>query len=67
MKFEAEVCAELVYNVNITAYTPLPDNTYKRQTPMLLAGFEPAIPASELLQTDALDPVATGDRLWMCW
>jgi hypothetical protein len=35
-------------------------NTPKRHTSMPLAGFKPAIPASELPQTHALDHVATG-------
>jgi hypothetical protein len=35
-------------------------NTHKRQTSMLPAGFEPAIPASERPQTNALDRAATG-------
>ena len=35
-------------------------NTHKRETDMLLAGFEPAIPASERPQTEALDRAATG-------
>jgi hypothetical protein len=35
-------------------------NTHKRWTSMPLAGFEPTIPASERLQTQALDHVATG-------
>jgi len=35
-------------------------NTYRRQTSMPPAGFEHAIPASELPQTHALDRVATG-------
>jgi hypothetical protein len=35
-------------------------NTQKRQTSMPPAGFEPAIPASERLQTHALDRVVTG-------
>ena len=34
-------------------------NTLKRQTSMPLTGFEPAIPASERPQTDALDCAAT--------
>jgi len=33
--------------------------THKRQTSMFPAGFEPTIPASEYLQTHALDRVAT--------
>jgi hypothetical protein len=36
------------------------NDTYKRQTSMPSAGFEPAIPASERLQTHALDRTATG-------
>jgi hypothetical protein len=35
-------------------------NTYKGQTLMLPAGFEPAIPASERPQTHAIARVATG-------
>jgi hypothetical protein len=35
-------------------------NTYKRQTSMLPAGFEPTIPVSERPQTHVLDRVATG-------
>jgi hypothetical protein len=35
-------------------------NTQKRQTPMLLAGFEPAISASKRLQAHTLDSAATG-------
>jgi hypothetical protein len=35
-------------------------NTHKRQTSMPPAGFESAIPASELPQTHALDGAATG-------
>ena len=35
-------------------------NIHKRQTSVSPAGFEPAIPASERPQTDALDRVATG-------
>ena len=35
-------------------------NTHKRQTSMPPAGFEPTIPASEWLQTYALDRAATG-------
>ena len=35
-------------------------NTPNRQTSMAPAGFEPTIPASERLRTDALDRVATG-------
>jgi len=35
-------------------------NTQKRQISMLSAGFEPAIPASERLQTHAFDRAATG-------
>jgi hypothetical protein len=34
-------------------------NTHKRQTSMPLAGFEPAIPASERPQNYALDRAAT--------
>ena len=34
-------------------------NTYKRQTSILPAGFEPATPASEWPQTHALDRAAT--------
>jgi hypothetical protein len=39
-------------------------NTHKRETSMLPAGFEPAIPASELPQTHALDRAATGIGSW---
>jgi hypothetical protein len=35
-------------------------NTHKRQTSMLSAAFEPAIPASKRPQTHALDRAATG-------
>ena len=35
-------------------------NTYKKQTAMLPAGFEPAIPGSDRLQIHALDRAATG-------
>ena len=35
-------------------------NTHNRQTSMPPVGFEPAIPASERLQTHALDRAATG-------
>jgi hypothetical protein len=35
-------------------------NTHKRQTPMCPAGFEPATPASERPQTNALDRATTG-------
>jgi hypothetical protein len=35
-------------------------NTYKRQTSMLPAGFEAAIPASERPQNHTLDRAATG-------
>ena len=35
-------------------------NTHKRRTSMPPAGFEPTIPASERLQTHALDRTATG-------
>ena len=35
-------------------------NPYKRQTSMLPAGFEPAIPASERPQNDVLDRAVTG-------
>jgi hypothetical protein len=35
-------------------------STHKRQTSMPPVGFEPAIPASERLQTHALDGAATG-------
>jgi len=46
----------------IPSQGPLPDNTQtpKRETSMLPAGFEPVISASEWLQTDALNPEATG-------
>jgi hypothetical protein len=36
-------------------------NTYQGQTPMPPVGFEPAIPASELPHTYALDRAATGN------
>ena len=36
------------------------NSNYKRRASMLPAGFEPAIPASEWLQTLALYPTATG-------
>jgi hypothetical protein len=41
---------------------PVPDknNNQKRQTSVLPAGFEPTVPASEQLQTHALDRAATG-------
>jgi len=35
-------------------------NTHRRQTSMPPASFEPAIPASELPQTHALDHMVTG-------
>jgi hypothetical protein len=35
-------------------------NTHKRQTSIPQAGFEPAIPASERLQTKSLEGVGTG-------
>ena len=35
-------------------------NNHKRDTPMLPAGFEPAIPTSEQLQTHAIERAATG-------
>ena len=38
-------------------------NTHKRQTFMLLAGFESTIPASELPQNYAVDRAATGNQL----
>jgi len=38
-------------------------NTYKRQTSTSPVGFEPAIPAGERPQTDALDGAATGTGL----
>jgi len=64
VKYGAVACAELVCNVNITAYTTLPDNTqHSQQTSIPRAGFEPAIPGSDRRQTDALDHAATGDRL----
>ena len=37
-----------------------PHNTHNRQTSMTPEGFEPTIPANELLQTHALDRAATG-------
>jgi hypothetical protein len=40
-------------------YLTTQDN-HTRQISMLLAGFEPAIPANEQPQTHALDRVATG-------
>jgi hypothetical protein len=40
-------------------------NTHKKQTSMPPVGFEPAIPASERLQTHALDRMATGIG-WSC-
>jgi hypothetical protein len=41
--------------------TPLPDNTqHKKQTSIRLAGFKPAIAASERPQTHALDGAAAG-------
>ena len=39
---------------------PTTHNTHKRQTSMPLAGFEPAIPASERPQTHAVDHAANG-------
>ena len=39
-------------------------NTHKRQTPKHPAGLEPATPASEWLQTYALDCEVTGIYLW---
>jgi hypothetical protein len=35
-------------------------STHKTQTPILLAGFEPTIPANDRPQTHALDRAATG-------
>ena len=47
--------------VIIPSQRPLPDNTqHSKQTSILPAGFEPAIPASEQPQTHALDRAATG-------
>ena len=40
-------------------------DTHNRQTSMPSAGFEPAIPAGERLQTHALDRSATG--IGICW
>jgi hypothetical protein len=49
-------------------------NTHNRQTSILPAGFEPAIPASERLQTHALDRAAAGIGVFqkcvthiVCW
>ena len=42
-------------------------NTHNRQTSMLSAGFEPAIPARELLETLALDRGATGTGFAEYW
>jgi hypothetical protein len=39
-------------------------NTHKRQTSVPQTGFEPAIPASERRQTNALDRAATGIGIW---
>jgi hypothetical protein len=47
IKYGVGACAEFVCNVNITAYTPLPDNSHNRHTFIPPAEFEPAIPASE--------------------
>jgi hypothetical protein len=41
-------------------YLNVTNNTHKRQTSMPSAEFETAIPASELLQTNALDCAAKG-------
>ena len=42
---------------------PLPDNTqHSQQTSVPPAGFQPAIPAGDWLQTHALDRSATGQR-----
>ena len=41
-------------------HRPLPDNTQYLHTSIPLTGFEPTIPASEQLQTHALDCMATG-------
>jgi hypothetical protein len=41
-------------------------NTHNRQTSMPPAGFQPAIPVSERLQTHALDRVAAGISI-ICW
>jgi hypothetical protein len=43
--------------------TSQPHNTYKTQTSMTPAGFEPAIPASERSQNYALDRTAAGTGL----
>jgi hypothetical protein len=42
-------------------------STHKRQTSIPPAGFEPAIPASERPQTDALDGAATGIGAHFAW
>jgi len=46
---------------------PLPDNTKHSQEADSLpsVGIEPTIPASERLQTDALDRGATGINIWL--
>ena len=49
------------------SHRPLPDNTQHSQlTSMPAAGFEPAIPAKEQSQTDALDRAATGIGIQKC-
>jgi hypothetical protein len=39
-------------------------NIHKRQTSMLMAGFEPAIPANEWPQAHAIDSAATGTAIF---
>jgi len=39
-------------------------NTHRRETAMRRGGIEPAIPASERLQTHALDCTATGISIY---
>ena len=65
IKYDVVACAESVCNVNMKHYTPVPNNNHNRQISMPTAGFEPAIPASKRLQTDALDRSAIGIGRWV--
>jgi len=51
-----------VHEGSAQSQRPLPDNTQQSQEADIHApaGFEPAIPASERTQTDALDSAASG-------
>ena len=60
IKYGVVACAELVCNVNIKPYTPVPKHNHIRQISTPPAGFESAIPASMRLQTDTLDRSAIG-------